>query len=395
MNVQSPIPNVRIMTEVPLASTDPFVRAIITDTPRIVGYPTNPATEHLLPDQAMIQAAVAKLLAQPKGLRFVCFSDWFFNSLISPDSFNVWPDMVGWQGSPALLTYQKGAYQNLQFEVRRLTKVANALKAAGIVLDGACWDWESAWNYWPLADTLIPTIVADEQVRAVWPSILTALTPGKVVLPWNTPECRNFIIEFNQWSMGLAANAMWKATSLSGLVDVMPVAHNFAWRQGGRFGSYDLNGWPDNTAVTMDISCTSNVVAYLSIGQRIRDGGWKKSPLWNALIDDINRVRSVATTGSFVVTIAADDNWDKPGTPQATESLIAHALRAGCTMFDLFNPGSAIPGAQAARELAIAKIFAKHAAYVSPKPLDLPEIPLDADAIQTGSCVTSYGSWQI
>lgn len=395
MNVQSPIPNVRIMTECPLASTDLFVQAIITDTPRIVGYPTNPATEHLLPDQAMIQAAVVKLLAQPKGLRFVSFGDWFFDSLISPNSFNIWPDMAGWQGSPALLTYQKGAYQNLQFEVRRLTKVANALKAAGIVLDGACWDWESAWNYWPLADTLIPTIVADDQVRAVWPSILSALTPGKVVLPWGTPECRNFIIEFNKWSMVLAENAMWYVFASSSLMDVMPVAHNFAWRKSGRFESYDLNGWPDDTGTTIDQSGTSNVVAYLSIGQRIRDGGWKKSPLWNALIDDINRVRSVATTGSFVVTLRADSELDKPGALLATEYLIAHALRTGCTLFDLFNPGPDAPELIAKRELAIAKIFAKHAAYVSPRPMDLPEIPLDADAIQTGSYVTSYGSWQI
>lgn len=126
-----------------------------------------------------------------------------------------------------------------------------------------------------------------------------------------------------------------------------------------------------------------------------------KDHRWNRLIDQLNEVRSTAHVGLTTPWIAppgygryGPDTWARPGDLDAEFALwevqMDHMLAMGVDTYILWNPTTRF-NPSAARADAMMDGWLRHHRHVSTAQLmNLPEIPLDADAIETNGVVTTY-----
>lgn len=126
-----------------------------------------------------------------------------------------------------------------------------------------------------------------------------------------------------------------------------------------------------------------------------------KDHRWNILIDQLNEVRSSAQPGLTTPWVAppgygrfGPDTWSRPGDLDEEFALwkvhMAHMLAMGIDTFILWNPSPRFNPSAATADAMMDGWLRQNRRVSTPQLRDLPEIPLDADYIETNGFVTTY-----
>ena len=147
-------------------------------------------------------------------------------------------------------------------------------------------------------------------------------------------------------------------------------------------------------------------VAYLDLREDTspRYSRRTKHQRWNRLIDQLNEVRSAAQPGLVTPWIAAPgygrfgpDTW--AGTSQLDEEFafwqvhMDHMLAMGIDTFILWNPTSRFNPNAITTDIMMDEWAGDHPRVNTPQLRSLPEIPLDAEYIETNGVVTTYAQF--
>lgn len=391
VSTQTPPPAVRVFVECPLINRDPLTTAFLTEPYFFRGESWG---ENHQPPKSMEQQAdeaVAYWKTLPPGWRGASWGDWFFTPLLQRDD-------MGYPGVAKVNPvedFRRGSFSNLRWETTRLKTVVSKAASANLKIDFSYFDCETQYHAWGFPnDAELAIILNDPVCRSKMPlSVRTLVPPGGKIPDWGTQASADWYIQFGRYCDTINVGSIKRVMYDSGLINQSSIIVNFNYRQLGSFTVYDHNGWPYALERTLDADRTSCMPLYLADVSN-PDGTFRcrrppiavnKDPLWVALVEDLNKLRSAVANGPFVPVVQTCDWTYNRGI--ATELLIAHGLRSGVTTWDLFNPPEC---AQKRQEAAIAMCFAKHHRHMSPVRLNLPEMSLDTDRIDTNGFVTTY-----
>ncbi|MHA7812938.1 MAG: hypothetical protein ACX94C_06060 [Phycisphaerales bacterium] len=132
-----------------------------------------------------------------------------------------------------------------------------------------------------------------------------------------------------------------------------------------------------------------------------RYGPAQKHPRWNRLIDAINRVRSTAQPGLTTPWIAppgygrnGPDTWARSNELEEEnwiwDAKMQHLLAMGVDTFILWNPSPRFNPNAVVTDNWMEDWLSRHQRVTTPQLRDLPQIPIDADVIETNGYVTTY-----
>ena len=381
---------VRVFVEHPIGDRDDLTLAVLTE-PYFFRGAAWPEAGQDAPKSMERQAdeAVAYWKTMPPGYRAACWGGWFFTPLVEPR----WHGFADLPLADPMKDFRNKAISNVAWETARLRVVAERAEKAGITIDFNYFDFESGYNAWGWpGEAETARIVADTEARRRFSAALRLATSDKTAPAWGQPKAYEWKVEFTRYTGAMNAAAMRTALAESGLRAVSTTIVNYEFTNVGGFTAYDANGWPVGLLdQTLDKARTSCPSVYLGSGRhRLSSPALAKDPLWNALIENVNRIRSLlAVGGGAVVPVVSACEWS-PARAVASEALIAHGVRSGVSTWNLWNPPDCRGAGQ---ERAIAGMFARHARWAPAKRRVLPEIPLDAEAIDTDGFVTTYAAF--
>ncbi|HMN39901.1 MAG TPA: hypothetical protein PKE29_03585 [Phycisphaerales bacterium] len=296
-------------------------------------------------------------------------------------------------GADPLYLFENGGLK-ISRNIMMLRPFGRELRRRGLTLDGIWTDNEGGYTGWNLTQPQLAAIYSSPRARANMPPGVKALSPEMFI--WSHPNFQTAMTTFNNWALLLMYRAIRRVLVDSGIFrlpavpggpPVQPPTMNFnvsapTWR------TYDCNGWP-NFSFLMDYIRSSSPGLYLTPGNRYAPPR-VHHPLWNALIDHVNAVRSCMTRAGAVVwpTIT----WPSKQNAWVFEQMIAHLVRTGMN-WTAGNCGYIywrdVNVNTAIEDPLMVDIFNRHD-QPFPAQRNLPEIPMDVDSFTTAGYTTTY-----
>jgi hypothetical protein len=380
-------PQVVVYTEAPVK--DQAAKKVLTEPAFLLGH-----SWHNKSWQSQIDACVARLKELPAGKRGIAMGGWFVSPLFTFNAFHGYtpqwfprPDWPGVKPLPAIdpvADFERG-HVLPDWEIARLKPLGDAIKGAGLKVDYIYLDVENIYGYWTLPADVRRRILKSPAARAFFPAHLREMTEGGVEpSDLSRPATRDYVQRLNAHGQSLCVRAIEQVLKGSGVATTTTTVINFNTTKPGGFPIYDPNAWI-SVGDSVPDHLTSSPCLYLATGvHRFPPPKLSKDPLWNAFIEDINKVRSLVHLGPVIPTMQTCQRT--PARDWLVEKTIGHVLRTGVTTIDLFNPAECKNGG----EEAFANWIVMHRDHASATRQLLKEVPLDADEVRTGDFVTVY-----
>lgn len=276
--------------------------------------------------------------------------------------------------------------------IRMLRPVAAEIKRRRITLDGIFIDSEAGFSWDNMRAGDMDRIYASPRARAALPPRLRNLRMSD--FHWSQPNYKEHITNFNRYASLLVTRAIRKIVYDTGLFTVRkpngerytpPIARYTG--VGPTFPTYDLNGWPQfNGMIDGKTSCTN---FWIYPGNRY--AGRVHEPGWNQFIDAVNYARSFLSRPGAKFWPLVNQPSVYHGHTWIFEQMIAHLARTGVNWANkngwiFFNENdAAYPG----QPTMLADMLDRHSEAWPVLP-GLPEIPMDADVVETAGFRTTY-----
>jgi hypothetical protein len=183
-------------------------------------------------------------------------------------------------------------------------------------------------------------------------------------------------------------------TQVFGKVPLVSNWENFR----GAFQTFDTNGWPYPTVQVTDWSSPSCYVGMWGLRQSPTASGRKKDMYWNRLLDSLNYVRSAMAFNGKCAPWIQFRSWVDPFriAPNRVQwlwnQLMLHIASTGVEKLIYWNPKQAT-GASDEDDAALGEFIAAVSKWPKVEPPTLPEIPMDADEVTTGTITTRYSDY--
>jgi hypothetical protein len=244
----------------------------------------------------------------------------------------------------------------------------------GIKVDHVVLDFENSISRWVLSQEQMNSVFDDPSIKKKLPQVLQKYTSADFVM-WSANFWQAFI-DWNQYAYNFVCNAIKESVSdpAKNIFGASTIVSNFYTVPKNQI---DLNGWPPPTPmIKQDVY---SPVCYLSIGNVISNPNFKKAPLWNALISDINSIRGCVN--SYLPCVPWISSANFRGDSRYWQALVQHAAACGVNTFLLWNPPDAGGGDDIMKQ-TFSTLMSNDRRRI------LPPIPYDADEIITGPIIT-------
>jgi hypothetical protein len=285
---------------------------------------------------------------------------------------------------------------------------ANELKAQGITPDYLIFDQEDGMSFWHIPVSQRSRFF-NELLHPNQPH-LSDLPPSmqgmraEEFLDYRNPATIPAFNDYNQYATDFRANLLRRVfhdTFRDAYGIDIPMSNYKDLIEG--FDVYTYHNREYDTATVAGISAPE---AYLDFrgDNAPRYLRTTKNQRWNRLIDQLNEVRSSAQPGLTTPWIAppgygrfGPDTWARAN--QLGEELafwevhMSHMLAMGIDTFILWNPSTRFNPNARTTDAMVDEWLGNHASVTTPQLRSLPEIPLDADYIETNGVITTYAQF--
>lgn len=263
------------------------------------------------------------------------------------------------------------------------TEFYNRLGDAKAVPDRLATDQEDGMSMWHITGgdgvAQMKEIYANSTALARLPDYIRKYAPEDYQC-W-TAKGRQAYINWNGWAALEHNRVMQEIVSkpANAIFGYVPYSNYGDCRQS--FLTYDSNGWP---GYDMNADWSSPSLYFAPEGQRYRNRA--KHPLWNSLIGMLNIARSALAVNNKFCPWLSYCRYNCA--PKQYNILVSHLAATGMKHVLLWNPVRNWPGAELIDHDTTTRDIL--AALRPHRRSILPEIPLDADSIDTNGLETTY-----
>lgn len=269
------------------------------------------------------------------------------------------------------------------------------IKKHGATIARIVLDYEMDMGYWSTVGTFPAGEPRTNAVQDMldWKPSLARLSEQLQRTPDDEFSDRETIIEWDRWAAPQARAAVIKAICYPAkqVFGDAPAITNYEWNRSS-FPVFDRETWP-----VPDQALTEESSPELYCWGGARYANLNKSPRWNRLIDCLNYVRSAKPIGPVLPWVGSpiyDPGNPEPhrgGSIEWWKTLMRHLHFSGVKDVLYHNPD---PSTTAEMEKLASEFVGELNTCQPCCELKLEEIPLDADEIRTGCCVTWYQGFE-
>lgn len=285
------------------------------------------------------------------------------------------------------------------------TEFATELKALGITPDYLIFDQENGMSFWHIPVSQRNRFFSEllDPQRQYLSDLPPSMNGMRVeqFMNYRHPDTRPAFNDYNRFATEFRAS-MLRRVFHDTFEDVygtdIPISNYGDFIEG--FEVYTHHNRVIDAATIDGISAPVAFLDYRSENAP-RYVNRSKHQRWNRLIDQLNKVRSAAQPGLVTPWIAAPgygrfgpDTWAR--TNQLDEELafwkthMVHMLAMGVDTFIVWNPSARFNPNAITTDAMMDEWAANNPRVNTPQLRSLPEIPLDADYIETNGVITTY-----